>query len=191
MKELLKEYHLYEDLSRLNNIDYFQQEFTVPEVEQVFLSLKTHSEFISDRSCQLFLINMRATEDKNPFIVMKWLVCVHRLIALPISATLLEALHLFLSQMGPLKLESVFEEYLHQALVKSYIQYLQKLCLLEIRHREATNAQENDLRKEYELWCLDCNMLRFGVNEFSSKIKEFGGFFRECYPFLFLYSKLI
>jgi hypothetical protein len=93
--------------------------------------------------------------------------------------------------MGALKFDSIFEEYLHQTLVKSYVQYLQKLCLLELRHREASNTQESDPSKEYELWCLDCNMLRFGANEFSSKIKEFGGFFRECYPFLSLYGKLI
>ncbi len=33
MKELLKDYHLYEDLLRLNNDDYFQSDFKVPEVE--------------------------------------------------------------------------------------------------------------------------------------------------------------
>ena len=41
MKEMLKEYRIYTDLVRLNNDDYFQLNFRTPDIEDVFVSIRS------------------------------------------------------------------------------------------------------------------------------------------------------
>jgi hypothetical protein len=59
MKEVLKEYVLYQDLVRLNNDEYYQASFTTPDIQDVFASIKCQEDYQDDRSCLFFLFNLK------------------------------------------------------------------------------------------------------------------------------------
>lgn len=81
MSEFLKEYHLYEDLARLNHDDYFQGSFDTPETADFFASLSSKGELeLQSRSVRIFFFNLRHTSDKNVYLVLKWLLSCHRLL---------------------------------------------------------------------------------------------------------------
>ncbi len=80
MRALLEEYHLYEDLVRINNDEYFQLNFRATDVEEVFAAIQTQEDYVKDRSCLFFLFNLKATSQKDVYLVLKWLVVTHRLL---------------------------------------------------------------------------------------------------------------
>lgn len=80
MRALLEEYHLYEDLVRINNDEYFQLNFRATDVEDVFAAIQTQEDYVKDRSCLFFLFNLKATSQKDVYLVLKWLVVTHRLL---------------------------------------------------------------------------------------------------------------
>jgi hypothetical protein len=130
----LKEYHLYDDLVRLNNDDYYQITFDTPDTFDFFSKilsfqdLKTHSQ-----TAKIFFFNLRHTSDKNVYMMLKWLIVVHRLIHSVSYLKILEEISESLSRMNVPILNQKIDCYIYQQLVKPYAQYLKKLCMLAIR----------------------------------------------------------
>ena len=80
-KEFLKEYNIITDIARLNNKLYFQKEFDTPQIYEHFATLnkKKESKGVLN-TCIFFMENFVSMTGKDVYLVLKWLITVHRLI---------------------------------------------------------------------------------------------------------------
>jgi hypothetical protein len=100
MGDFLKEYQLYNDLSRLNNEFYFSESFDVHEINDFLASLKEKSDLqLNEKTLRIFLINLRKAKDKSVYVALKWLFCLHRLLPNVSNGHLLEKIYDSLSKI--------------------------------------------------------------------------------------------
>jgi len=74
---------------------------------------------------------------------MKWLIVTHRLINLTEYFKVVEMIYASLSEMTPPILKNNYEKYLYETLVKVYVQYLQKLCILRLKEHAVDCYPDN------------------------------------------------
>lgn len=133
MSTVLQEYRLYEELLRINNDEYYQIDFKTEQLIEVFTAIKDHVDYSRDRSCQFYLINLKTTNQKDVYLVFKWLLVTHKVLQQPLYFKVLENILKAIEKMGNPVLNTTFDKYFHESLLKVYSMYLQKLCLYKLK----------------------------------------------------------
>jgi hypothetical protein len=175
----LKDYHLCEDLTRLNHDDYFHSHFQAPELYEAICGPASFEEFREQsRNRCIYFLNLAHTDDKNVFIVLKWLLVAHQIAKGARHARVVREMEEALGKINQPKPGSKYERYLFDRLVKPYRHYLQKLCLL-LEGRTASRE-----RTEIQEWFMKYNLLKYALYEFCPVLGEFTPFFQDNYPFL-------
>ena len=67
------------------------------------------------------------------YLTLKWLVVTHKLINITSYFKIVEDIYTALQEMMPPVIHNNFENYLYKTLVKFYIQYLQKYCIIKLK----------------------------------------------------------
>ena len=65
--------------------------------------------------------------------MLKWLIVTHRLIHIAEYFKVVEMIYTSLGEMTEPILKNNYDKYLYETLVKIYIQYLQKLCIIRLK----------------------------------------------------------
>ena len=131
MGEILKEYHLYEDLSRINHLEYFQETFDTPDLTALLTAITNQDEYrFHFNSVRVYFCNMMHVGDKPVYIVLKWLIVAHRLLPLLRYDRLLIAMQNSLGRGGEPAMETLQERYFWEGVGRPYQKYLQKLTCL-------------------------------------------------------------
>lgn len=160
---------------RINNSEYFQTGFKAPDLLEVFTSITNEQDYVNDKSCLFFLTNLKAMGKKNPYLALKWLIVTHQLLRMPLYFKVVEDIYLALETIKAPFRPDPFETYLFSTLIKVYLQYLLKFCLLKLRK----GVTRRDRCESYlnEVFFMMVNLLKFGTKEFMVLIPEFHGFF--------------
>ena len=95
-------------------------------------------------ACAFFMENFVSTLDKDVYLVLKWLITVHRLIKMTSNPYLVEVICQNIGLVKEIPFAEKYEEYLHDKLVKPYLQYLKKLTMLKIRKIQTGKQKEHD-----------------------------------------------
>ena len=90
-----------------------------------------------------FLHNLKICDEKHVYLAMKWLIVTHRLINLTEYFKVVVMIYASLSEMTPPILKNNYEKYLYETLVKVYVQYLQKLCILRLKEHAVDCYPDN------------------------------------------------
>jgi hypothetical protein len=79
MCEFLKEYHLFGDMCRLNNEEYFAEGFDVQDIHE-FLGALTDPQLmqLNNKTLRIYLLNLIRGKEKSVFVELKWLLCLHQ-----------------------------------------------------------------------------------------------------------------
>lgn len=192
MSEFLQEYHLYGDMSRLNNETYFSDSFDVPDVNDFLAGVAGPADLKQkSKTLKIYILNLCRGKEKSAFVELKWLLCLHRALPNITNPILLERLYDGLSKMEtPANLKQI-DEFIVEGIVKPYIHVLAKLCLIQMQELDESNAelcnQENrgpTNHLEHGLVFIKYNLVKYAVAEMLPTIVELEGFFRAYYPVL-------
>lgn len=116
----------------------------------------------------IYFFNLSHTIDKDVFIVMKWLIVAHEIIKSVKYYRVLREMEQALAKMGLVKIQSKYEQYLFERVVKPYRHYLQKLCTLldgEGNSRNK-NGERRGVNIHEEEWFLKYNLVKYALYEF-------------------------
>ena len=156
----LKECFLIADMDRLDHPQYFQFDFQCSELDDFFKQVKDNRKIfhkINRNLLNLFFDRLigKKSKCKNLYIRLKWLIYLHQIIfSLGENSPLFHYIEKALSYFGEWvenegKRYGPYEKYLLKLLVKPYVQYLSKLCMLkenDIENSNSINYMESEMK---------------------------------------------
>jgi hypothetical protein len=135
MCEFLKEYHLFSDMCRLNNEEYFAEGFQVPDINEFLGALTDPSLMqLNAKTLRIYLMNVVRAKEKSVLVALKWLLCLHGSLESISYPALLEKIYDALSRMEvPVGRKEKVEEFMGEGMLKPYIHFLAKICLIRLQ----------------------------------------------------------
>jgi hypothetical protein len=131
------------------------------------------------------LLNLSHTEDKNVYILLKWLLVAHGIAKAARYGRVIRDMEEALGRISQFKAGGRYEHYLFERLFKPYKHYLQKLCLLLEGKTQGNRTDGLDERERSSReWFMKYNLVKYALFEFCPVLAQFMPFFKENYPFL-------
>lgn len=124
------------------------------------------------------MLNLRIGEGKSVYVLLKWLLCVHRAIDNIGNERLLERIYEALSRMESPKVEGKEEVFILEGMARPYKQFLAKKCLLRLQESE---KGEEDKENQTDIGCnllyIRYNLIKHSLGELVLTTVDLHGYF--------------
>lgn len=151
----------------------------MPDIRQ-FLSSLAKGESLKgvDKTLKILLLNLRIGNGKSVYVMLKWLLCMHRVIDSVGNERMLERIYEALSRMESPKVEGKEEVFILEGMARPYVQFLAKKCMLRLQESEKGEAEKENKRESgCDLMFMRYNLLRHSIGEFLQTTVDLQGFF--------------
>ena len=83
MDDFLKNFYLYDELTRINHPHYFHPHFHTPELHQIITNINNYHQYsYYFQVLAIYFYNLQQVHNKNAFVIVKWLIVTHQVIHL-------------------------------------------------------------------------------------------------------------
>lgn len=146
----------------------------------MFLSSVAKGESLKavDKTLKILLLNLRIGKEKSVYVMLKWLLCLHREIDSVVNERMLERVYEALSRMEWSKVEGKEEVFILEGMARPYVQFLAKKCMLRLQESERGESdKENKTENGCDLLFMRYNLLRHSIGELLQTTVDLQGFF--------------
>ena len=176
----LKECFLIADMDRLDHPSYFQFDFQCPELDDFFGQFKQQKKIFKNNNRKLLNLFFdrlicKKRSKTNLYIRVKWLTYFHHIISSfldnsPLLTFIQKALCYFGEEVenqweryGP------YEQYLGKLILRPYIQYISKLCML--KQNDTENSNNGNYDESRTKWFQTYNFIVTACETFQKSLK--------------------
>ncbi len=141
---------------------------------------------LNGKTLRTYLINLVRAKEKSVFVALKWLLCLHGSLETISYPPLIEKIYDALGKMEvPEGRKQKVEEFMGEGILKPYIHFLAKICLIRLHWLEGLSTKDKEnMPARSNLVFLRCNLIRYAVAELIPTTLDLTPFLTIYHPFL-------